>query len=142
METMAIGMQNLRIAQFLSQEKKVTANDFSRLRDGLNFIRRSLAAVLYIQEGRAEGLEPLALTEARYTSSTVRRLQLATDIPSFRRYLESLEDALAGYIESRKSLSSAERRQLEAFFEYVGEAMVSEILEGVPAEEAVQQDEL
>jgi len=130
METLATGMQNLRIAQFFSGSQKPGGDDIERLNDGLSFIRRSLAAVSYLQEGTTEGLEPFALTEARYTSRTVRLLHLATDYPSFRRFLEHLDAALVHLLDRHEPPEESARRELENFFGTVGEAMVSEVFDG------------
>jgi len=135
METLATGMQNIRISQVLSQSRRPRPEDLERLEDGLLFIRRSLAAVSYLEEGTAEGLEPIALTEARYTSKTVRELHLATDYPSFRALLEKLAASLRQCIESQTLPDDVEKGQLESFFGIVGEAMVSEALDGSLVEE-------
>jgi hypothetical protein len=139
METLATGMQNLRLSQFFSKHRRPRGEDIERIEDGLNFIRRSLAAVSYLQEGATEGLEPIALTEARYTSKTVEYLRLATDYPSFRSFLERLANLLAHILEKRDSLSETDYHQLEIFFGMIGQAMVSEVLDGSLVDEAEDQ---
>lgn len=135
METLATGMQNIRIAQIFATKRSPQAEDIRRLEDGLHFIRRSLAAVSYLQEGTTEGLEPIGLTEARYTSKTVKDIWRATDYPSFRKLLEKLADSVKNCIEKRTLPSEDDRQKLEVFFGIVGEAMVAEVLDGSLLEE-------
>jgi hypothetical protein len=129
MEPLALGMQNLRLAQLFSGERGTGSGDERRLYAGLQFLKRSLKTVVYFHEGQTEGLEPSALTEAKYTRVTIVRLGLPRDYKSYRSYLEQLAASLEQFIVQGHAIQEQDRKALEKYFSVVGEAILSDVLD-------------
>lgn len=128
METLSVGMMNIRLSQFFAERRTPTRDDLERIQNGLQFVRRSLAGVKYLEQGDTEGLEEDSLRSARYARRTVRERPRRNE--TSRDVLESIEKTLRALLDDPTTAISAQRRRrLEEFFASVGEKMVSESIE-------------
>jgi len=128
MDTLAWGMQNLQLAEIVSEPTRTPdADDRECLKGGLAFLERSLSAVGYrLNDGPAECLEQSAsFSEARYACATLRALNIAKTLPTVQKRLETFAETLRDVLEG-KQVTAARRRETESFFAAVGSAVVSE----------------
>jgi hypothetical protein len=129
MDTLGLGMQNLRIAEFFSEHRAPTVDDRDRIADGLNFLRSGLSGVDYADNGATDGLQETSFADARYVSGTLRVLKKVNTFPAVRAYIANLANILDAYL-GGKEVSKSEREDLVAFFAAVGEAITTEALHG------------
>lgn len=135
MVTLSMGLQHLRLSDFLEENHEPSKEERDRLQRGSDFLRRILTALTYFEEGQAAGLEEAALAEVRYVRATEKKLREAAGTPETHKYLSHLQAELSNFIENGE-LNADSRNQLARFFEWVGEAMITEELENVPKDEA------
>lgn len=128
MDTLAWGMQNLQLAEIVSDPARaIDTDDRDFLAEGVAFLERIRSAVGYrLNDGPPECLdESASFSEARYACATLRALNYAKTLPSVQKRLEGFADTLRNVLEG-KPVSPARRRDAENFFAAVGSAVVSE----------------
>lgn len=140
METLTLGMQNLRIAEFLSEKRSPSDGDVSRLERGKQFIHRILAAFSFFVDGQTDGLEENSFSQARYVCATVKELREATTAPAAREYLSTLSEQLSRLIDGEE-IPQGVRQNLLEFFAATGEAMISEVMDPVSPDWGTSGDE-
>jgi hypothetical protein len=125
---LSIGLQHLRLSEFFEEMPAPSAEDRARLLRGSHFLKRILAAYDYFEEGQTEYLDESAISQAFYVQATEKKLRKAAGSPKFRGYLKHLDEALSDFI-TNNDLDAKDKKELEFFFEVVGEAMVSEVID-------------
>ncbi|MCZ7652779.1 MAG: hypothetical protein M5U13_17040 [Thermoanaerobaculia bacterium] len=126
METLTVGMQNLRLADFFFDGRDPQTDDLDRLRRGKSFLRSTLANHSFLSGGSSQGLEELNIELTRNTCLTLSRIkQLGQDDRKIQEALSLLEQRLDAAIHG-ELLREEERQLLGKFFEAIGQAIVSE----------------
>ncbi len=132
MDALSLSLQNLRIAQFLTADRSPTPSDLTRLRRGLDFLRRTRSAYSFVTNGDVEHLEESSFAEARYAARTLAALKTVRNIPEVAKHLQCLEDALAGLVERDRPLSPDQRSKLQRFFSSIGKALLTDAIDSQP----------
>jgi len=132
METLTTGMLNIRLAQFFSDRRTPNRDDLARLQEGLNFIKRSIAGVRYLEEGESEGLAEDSLMNARYARRTLK--QETKSLKELGTHPRSALESIAAFLTSvlqdpEQNIGVRDRKRLEGFFASIGETMVAEAID-------------
>jgi hypothetical protein len=124
MDTLALGMQSLKIAESLSESRTLDSRRRERLVRGRDFLDGALGAINFTVDGHTEGLEEQSFLQADFACRTLAELQKLREFPEVQEYLRRLRRSVDAVLKGRST--KAQRGHLAAFFAAVGRAMVSE----------------